>query len=721
MAPVLGCDSMLHAYLTKLFRKVTAKIKNSWRGLYRSLSLLSLKSLRLSIQQIGNLVSICPNCETRIPSSDTNGLCPKCLLAEGLSADDEAPESDDALTLASTPVPHLVSSDDKFAPIEFGDYELIEEIARGGMGVVYKARDRNLNRVVALKMILSGQLASSNDIRRFQQEAEAAANLDHSGIVPIYEVGEHGGQHFFSMKLLEGGSLADQLKELRQDTRKVVQLIADIARAVHYAHQRGILHRDLKPANILLDDAGNPMITDLGLAKDVGSQSDLTHTGAVVGTPSYMPPEQAAGERDITTAADIYAIGAVLYEALAGQPPHSGESPMAILMKVINDEPTPPRELNSKINRTLELICMKCLERDPNNRYSSAGALADDLESWLAGAPVSVRPPSISRVISDTLRTYLRSAFGAAGLGIIIGLVAGLGMLATSPGWTSLDEQAFSMYEDVTGESVNRWLFQLLSQNRNPGLVLSLLSFVFVGLLIQLLIRPKTKEHAFALGSVSGLTMTIAFFVSCAGLFGVSIGMDRTVTLATSLQHHVTAATLDKKGEEGNSAPPGKSEDQLPTVKADETEMPNYAAINEANEQDRDELIEKVSMLDAVRSITHGILAGVLASAMLCITCCVGGSIFANKLQAEQMGVWRMLLPQAEVGVLFFCLAVFLYGGEVNPRFRTTINEVTFSPLLWRLLSYVLVGVPLFVAFKRKPWYFRWAVYAVAFGLWIVV
>ena len=208
----------------------------------------------------------------------------------------------------------------------FGDYELLEEIARGGMGVVYKARHKKLNRIAAVKMIIGGRFSSAEELQRFHVEAESAARLDHPGIVPIYETGECDGQAFFAMKFIEGGSLGQQIERFRLDSRSAVTLLINVARAVHHAHQRGILHRDLKPANILIDEDDNPLITDLGLAKNTSGGSDLTNTGAVLGTPSYMPPEQASGDRTVTTAADIYALGAVMYELLTGQPPYQGSS-----------------------------------------------------------------------------------------------------------------------------------------------------------------------------------------------------------------------------------------------------------------------------------------------------------------------------------------------------------------------------------------------------------
>jgi WD40 repeat protein/predicted Ser/Thr protein kinase len=338
-------------------------------------------------------------------------LDPSCL---GNSLDAPVP-------MAAATVPPretLLASDPSGGVRSFGDFEGLEEIARGGMGVVYRARQRRLNRVVALKMILAGEFASPDAVQRFCDEAKNVARLDHPHIVPVYEVGEHNGLPFFSMKYIDGSSL---LHRPPATPRAAAELMAKVARAVHHAHQRGILHRDIKPGNILLDAAGEPYVTDFGLAKHVEAATAHTLSGAVVGTPSYMAPEQARGHsKRLTTVADVYGLGAVLYELLSGQPPFKGETALDTLQQVLTREPVPPSGLRPGVPRDLEVISLKCLRKEPEGRYESALALADDLERFLAGEAIQAR--AVGR--AERVARWVRRHPAAAGLVVVSALAA---------------------------------------------------------------------------------------------------------------------------------------------------------------------------------------------------------------------------------------------------------------------------------------------------------
>jgi len=276
-----------------------------------------------------------------------------------------------------------------------GEYELLREIGRGGMGVVFHARHVRLNRQAALKMILGGSLAAREDLHRFETEAAAAAQLQHPGIVALFDSGTHGDQPYFAMEYVAGASLAQRVQLGPIAPRRAAGYLEAVARAVHYAHTRGIVHRDLKPANVLLDDHDQPKVTDFGLAKMLATDSGQTRTGAVLGTPSYMSPEQAAGRKDIGPACDVWSLGAILYELLTGRPPFRGETALATLQKVADQEPLPPRVLDSSVDPDLETICLKCLEKDPARRYGSAEELADDLRRLLDGDAIVARRQGI--------------------------------------------------------------------------------------------------------------------------------------------------------------------------------------------------------------------------------------------------------------------------------------------------------------------------------------
>jgi serine/threonine protein kinase len=319
---------------------------------------------------------VCPKCGSTVFADAPQGCCSVCLVRTGLAPLDD--ENDEA----SEPTVARMLKD-------FGDYELVEEIGRGGQGIVYRARQKSLNRIVALKVIGLAHWATEAHVKRFRLEAEAAASLNHPCIVPIYEVGERDGACYFSMGLVEGGQLDAVAKREPIPLRHAAELIAKLARTVSYAHEHGILHRDIKPGNILLDAKGEPHLTDFGLARLVETESTVTRTLEVLGTPSYMAPEQAVGSNaTVTSATDIYGLGAVLYQLLTGHPPFAGGTTYDTVRLVLNVEPRQPRLLNPKIDRDLNTICLKCLEKDPRRRYASALALAEDLERWLKHEPI---------------------------------------------------------------------------------------------------------------------------------------------------------------------------------------------------------------------------------------------------------------------------------------------------------------------------------------------
>ena len=398
--------------------------------------------------------NFCPNCGAKRAADAPPGICTVCKTQQAQSDATIAP--DDASTLdsgiAEAVLVETITRDDHTSDCRsgtdettqtaaqphpsrnfpartliryFGDYELQNELGSGGMGVVYKARQVSLNRPVALKMIKTGVLADDADLGRFQLEAEAVALLDHPGIIPVYEVGEHDGQRYFSMKLIEGSNLSSRLATFRTNPRAAAALMAELAEAVHHAHMRGILHRDLKPANILIDSEGRPHVTDFGLAKEIEGGAELTLSGAILGTPKYMSPEQAYGRRrSITTATDVYGLGAILYALLAGKAPFGGESVLETLDAVRKNLPDPPRKFNLNTPPDLETICLKCLEKDPRRRYASAHALADDLRNWLDSRPITAR--RVGAIERAWLWCKRKPAIAMLTAAVVLALIAGI-------------------------------------------------------------------------------------------------------------------------------------------------------------------------------------------------------------------------------------------------------------------------------------------------------
>ena len=314
------------------------------------------------------------------------------------------------------------------APSRIGPYEILGEIGRGGMGVVYEARQAGLDRKVALKVLRTGLLAGCEELRRFRIEADSLARLDHPGIIPVYEAGEFDGQPYFSMRRLAGGSLADRLDLYRRDPTAAATLMVAVSDAIAHAHARGILHRDLKPANILIDERGRPQVTDFGLAKFVSAgqgDSNLTHSGALLGTPAFMAPEQASGRTGaITTSTDVYGLGAVLYAVLTGRQPFQGESLAATLQAVLDRTPDAPRRFNTAVPRDLETICLKCLEKETARRYPTAQAVADDLRRWLRSEAIQARPTSAWDLVGKWGRRHPAAAalvaVGGGGAGALL-------------------------------------------------------------------------------------------------------------------------------------------------------------------------------------------------------------------------------------------------------------------------------------------------------------
>src|SRR5438046_2904429 len=361
-----------------------------------------------------NANRVCAECGGTVFADAPQGVCSVCLFRTGLALLDDKDDK------AFEPTVARMLKD-------FGDYELLEEIGRGGQGVVYRARQKSLNRIVALKVIGLAHWATEAHVKRFRLEAEAAARLDHPCIVPIYEIGERDGSCYFRLGLVEGGQLDAVAKREPMPIRHAAELIAKLARTVHYAHEHGILHRDIKPGNILLDAKGEPHLTDFGLARLVETESNVTRTLEVLGTPSYMAPEQAVGNNAaIGSVTDVYGLGAVLYQLLTGQPPFAGGTTYETIKLLLDTEPRQPRLLNPKIDRDLSTICLKCLEKDPKRRYSSALALAEDLEHWLKHEPIQARRTGI---VARSRKWVRRNPSIAVMAAMLLALAVPLGMM----------------------------------------------------------------------------------------------------------------------------------------------------------------------------------------------------------------------------------------------------------------------------------------------------
>src|SRR3989475_1880132 len=368
-----------------------------------------------------SVLNSCARCGAELRPQNSEGLCTRCLLERGLEESKEEPKFPGQTDAPLTEIEHQASNVQHGTARHFGDYELLEEIARGGMGVVYRARQRSLERIVAVKMILAGQFASKQIIQRFRGEVTAAALLQHPNIVAIHDVGIHDGQHYFSMDYVEGEDLSQLVGNRPLPPAKAARYVKLIAEAIHYAHQQGILHRDLKPSNVLVDASDQPRITDFGLAKRFGVppsggqasgsakagtpnepaeagtpyMSSFTLSGQMLGSPNFMPPEQASSQRGkVGRHSDVYGLGAILYHLLTARPPFQAESFESVIHQLLNTEPVSPRLLNSSVPPDLDTICVKCLQKDPSQRYQTAQELANELNRFLLDEPIKARPIS---------------------------------------------------------------------------------------------------------------------------------------------------------------------------------------------------------------------------------------------------------------------------------------------------------------------------------------
>lgn len=548
----------------------------------------------------------------------------------------------------------------------FGDYELISEIARGGMGVVYKARHTKLNRTVALKMILGGRFSSADDIQRFQMEAAAAARLDHSGIVSVYDIGEHEGQAYFAMKYVEGGSLADHMESLRGNPAEAARLFVAVARSVHHGHVRGILHRDLKPANILIADDGAPLVTDYGLAKSTGDESNITKTGAVVGTPSYMSPEQAAGSSNLTTATDVYAIGAMLYELLTGRPPHKDETPVKTVMSVINDSPQPPSHWNRSVDRDLELICLKCIERDPDERYPSSDAIADDLDAWIEGRAISVQPPSGFAVMRRWLKENRRVAFSA--LAMVIGLLFSLPFLI---GFFGNKSVSFELYDKYFPEAERPWYEPLTNLPHWVDDVsmafLAIIVWPSLGLWTAIVTRPKTIARAIGVGSlISAILLLIAF-----------VTLSWMVVLVTSVSHSESAIrTL------GDAV--WASGDELDSAKQAANEL--YAGLENVPAEARADVVADRVFHDQTATVVFALLIAALIGILLAIPIVIG-TVIGKILLDRGHGFFLLALRYTIAWLASYAILVIVYAYVYGAQTRHL--DVTY---FWAHVAVVLVG-----------------------------
>jgi len=652
-------------------------------------------------EPIGSHLETCPTCEAAARRLDdqTDPLIRSLQRVLGSGTRDERPAGD------------VVPPRARRAPRErhVEGYEIQQELGRGGMGIVFRARHQSLNRVVALKMILAGQFASEAEVRRFRTEAEAAAQLDHPHIVPIYEVGQDDGIPFFGMKLIEGSNLTRHVARLSGDPRAAVRLLLDVARAVHYAHQRGIIHRDLKPANILVDAAGEPHVTDFGLARRVDGAGGETQSGALVGTPCYMAPEQAGGKRVLTTAVDVYALGAILYEVLTGRQLFQADTPMGTVLQVLEREPDPPRKVNPHVDGDLELICLKALAKDPQRRYASAEALAVDLEHWLEGEPISVRAPSFA----STLRLWLRQNFGAAGWTVVLGLVGGslLGVAV----WLSRSQYLLLDAREAYPRLPNVAAPALAPIGRVPpwvsmAIVLtSVVLIIVLGLLVVLLVRPKNRAAEVAAGVVTGLVTGMASFAFGTGWMFVVFSTLYPASLEDSdLRLLSETAWVEPAPDSAQAAPATARRAAARQL------LEKYPDLQQVPAPERGRLLFHKIMADVTARTPWGIWLGLVFAVGTCVTVGAVETLAASALLRRVGHARAVIRPYIELAVPGAVLTMGVASGIV----RLSVGWFALHPAHMAVALLTFVFLALVIAAVLRGWH--WLVRGLLHVAWVV-
>jgi serine/threonine protein kinase len=663
-------------------------------------------------ESIGTHLSSCPDCEAAARRlDDLSDPVIRSLQQALRGGTGKQPEPEGEAPTAAGAAKPLPAGDAPTSPSlpRVSGYELLEELGRGGMGVVFRARDKSLNRVVALKMILAGQLASPAEVHRFAAESEAAAQLDHPHVVPIYEVGEHDGRPYFSMKLIEGTSLGAHVRRLSADPRAAVRLLASVARAIHYAHQRGIIHRDLKPANILLDPGGEPHVTDFGLARRVDGTGSETQSGALVGTPCYMAPEQAGGNKALTTAVDVYALGAILYELLTGRQLFHSDTPMGTVLQVLQREPDPPRKVNPGVDADLELICLKSLARDPQQRYGSAEELALDLEHWLAGEPLSVRPPSFAL----TLRLWLRQNFGAAGWTVILGAVAGplfgvSAWLSRSQSDSTAAEAAYSRLPSVSRSAL---LWRLPAWVGAVSFFPALALFIVLGLLVMLLVRPRNRAAEVAAGAVTGLVTGVSSFAFGIGWMFVGALTLYPASLADSDLRLLSESAWVEPAPDAAPDSAARPTAADPQRAAAGRLLAKYPDLSDVPAADRGRVIYLKIMADQGARTQWGILLGLVFAVGTGVCVSVAETLAAGVLLRRIGRVRAVIWPYLELAVPGALLIMALVSGGA----RLGVGWFAGHPaqLLMAILSVASLAAAVAAVLRGWHWPLRAALHAI--------